>query len=296
METGTSQSSSVVPKLIGVVIAILVCCSCALILGAGAFIYQAYQNVPNVPFDLTPFTPPTENTVTPAPTVELERPPTDAISTETLETLGQAEVPENDPYELACRLQAICNVSETVQAKSYQVGDKEKFWISNSDTAEHFQIDATLLYVTPHSYFWAEDGAEVNETDMQALMDTFEEKIYVTDREFFGSEANPGVDGDPHIYVLYASSIGHNIAGYFNSSDSFNPQVKEYSNAHETYVLGTSQNLGDEYTYATLAHEFVHMIQNAFDRNDVSWINEGFAEVGTFLNGYNVGVADLLYV
>jgi hypothetical protein len=255
--------------------------------------YSAYQNVPN---DFATLVPPVDNSPTPAPTPQLERPSNDLISTATIETLQQAQVPENDPYELACRLQAVCNVSETVQAKSYQVGDKEKFWISNSDTAEHFQIDATLLYITPHSYFWAEEGADVNERDMKALMDTFEDKIYPTDREFFGSEANPGVDGDPHIYVLYASSIGHNIAGYFSSSDSFNPLVKEYSNAHETYVLGTSQDLGVEYTYATLAHEFVHMIQNASDRNDVSWMNEGFAEVGAFLNGYDVGGADWIYV
>jgi hypothetical protein len=72
--------------------------------------------------------------------------------------------------------------------------------------------------------------------------------------------------------------------------------VKEYSNAHESYVLGTSQDLGDEYTYATLAHEFVHMIQFPSDRNDVSWIGEGFAEVGSFLNGYYVGGADWFYV
>ena len=61
-------------------------------------------------------------------------------------------------------------------------------------------------------------------------------------------------------------------------------------------MLRTSQDLGDEYTYGTLAHEFVHMIQNASDRNDVSWMNEGFAEVGSFLNGYYVGGADWLYV
>ena len=127
-------------------------------------------------------------------------------------------------------------------------------------------------------------------------MDTFENKIYPTDREFFGSEANPGVDGDPHIYVIYASSIGHNIAGYFSSSDSFNPLVKEYSTLMKPMCLGTSQDLGDQYTYATLAHEFVHMIQNASDRNDVSWMNEGFAEVGAFLNGYDVGGADWFYV
>ena len=61
-------------------------------------------------------------------------------------------------------------------------------------------------------------------------------------------------------------------------------------------MLGTTQDLGDQYTYATLAHEFVHMIQNASDRNDVSWMNEGFAEVGAFLNGYDIGGADWFYV
>ncbi len=294
METNASPSSST-PKIIAAIVAILVCCSCIAIAAAGALYFRASQGI-NVPFDLTPFTPPTENTVTPAPTVEIERPPVDDISRETLETLDQTQVPENDPYGLACRLQAVCNVSETVQAKAYSVGDTETFWISNSDTAEHSQIQATLRYITPHSYFWVEEGTPVDEGDMKRLMDTFEEKIYPTDREFFGSEANPGVDGDPHIYVIYATSIGHNIAGYFSSSNSYNPLVREYSNAHETYVLGTSQNLGDDYTYATLAHEFVHMIQNASDRNDVSWMNEGFAEVGAFLNGYDIGGADWVYV
>lgn len=292
METSNNQSSST-GKIIGAIIAILVCCSCVAIAAAGVYFYQAFKDIP---LSLTPFTPPLGSTATPAPTAQIDRPPVGDISRETIETLAQAQVPENDPYELACRLQAVCDVSKTVQAKPYKVGDKEKFWILNSDTTEHFQIDATLRYATDHSFFWVEDGTSVDEGDMKALMDTFESKIYPTDREFFGSEANPGVDGDPHIYVIYASSIGHNIAGYFSSSDSYNPLAKEYSNAHETYVLGTSQDLGDAYTYATLAHEFVHMIQAASDRNDVSWLSEGFAEVGAFLNGYDIGGADWIYV
>ena len=294
METSTKPSSST-PKIIAAIVAILVCCSCVAIVAAGALFFRASQTI-DVPFDLTPFVPPTENTAAPEPTAQIERPPVDDISPETLETLNQTQVPENDPYELACRLEAICNVSTTVQAKSYQVNDKEKFWVINSDTNEHSQITATLRYITPHSYFWVEDGTSVNEGDMKRLMDTFEEKIYPTDREFFGSESNPGVDGDPHIYVIYANSLGHNIAGVFNSSDSINPIVHEYSNAHETYMLSTTQDLGNEYTYATLAHEFVHMIQNASDRNDVSWMGEGFAEVGAFLNGYGVGGHDWGYV
>jgi immune inhibitor A len=293
MEIPTSNKNGNKTVLIWISVILGICCACVLITAAVGMV--AYERVtqsigtiiPN--FTLEPTIP------TPEPVVT--RPPTDAVPLDTLETLRNAIVPENDPYDLACRLQGICNVPETLDppAEPLKAGAKQKFWIANSNTNEHFQIDATLLYITPHTYFWAEDGAQVNKNDLKALMDTFENKIYPTDREFFGSEWTPGVDGDPHIYVVYASNIGTTVAGYFSPSDSYNPKVSKYSNGHETYVLGTSQDLGDNYTYATLAHEFVHMIQFASDRNDVSWISEGFAELGAFLNGYDVGGADWLY-
>src|SRR4030095_13866117 len=235
-------------------------------------------------------------TETPPPTIELTRPPIESTPLDTLQTLLTTNVPENDPYELACRLEKICDVSTTVQGKLYKEGDRETFWIANSDTGEHHQYGFTLLYVTPHTYFWAEDGVEVNKGDMKSLMDTFEEKIYPTDREFFGSESVPGVDNDPHIFVLYASDLGTNVGGAISSSDPFNPDVMDYSNAHETYVLSNTTDLSDEYAYGTLAHEFVHMIQFATDRNDASWMVEGFAEVGAFINGYSVGSSDWSYV
>jgi hypothetical protein len=289
METGTRPSSA--PKIIAAVVALLVCCSCAAIIGAAALFVPIIRDS-----NLTPALPTVEEIFTQPPTAEIDRPPVDDISGDTLEALTQTQVPENDPYELGCRLKAICDVPTVVPAKQYSVGDTETFWVSNSDTAEHRQGTFTLIYATAHSYFWAENGTEFNEADVKALMDTFENEIYPTNREFFGSEANPGVDNDPHIYVLYANDLGNNIGGYFNSSDSYNPAIRQYSNAHETYVLSALQDVGDEYAYATLAHEFVHMIQDASDRNDVSWINEGFAEVGAFLNGYDVGNGQYFYV
>ncbi|HJS18075.1 MAG TPA: hypothetical protein VJ785_04975 [Anaerolineales bacterium] len=288
----TNNPSSSVPKIIGAVIGILVCCSCIAIAAAGAVAYSAYQQVP----DLSTLMPPIMNTVTPQPTPKLERTPVESVPNTTLETLEQTNVPENDPYELACRLQAICSVSGTVAAQAYSVGDSETFWIGNSDTSEHRQAEFTLIYSTPHSYFWAEEGVNVDESDVQRLMDTFENEIYPTDREFFGSEAIPGIDDDPHIYVLYANDLGSSVGGYFSASDSYHPLVKEYSNAHETYVLSTIQPLEDEYAYSTLAHEFVHMIQANSDRNDSTWMTEGFAEVGSFINDYTAGYSDWAYV
>jgi len=302
MESNNNQSS-LVTKIVIAIVSVLVCCACVVILAAGVIIYQAYQlspvddsppqDFPTQDFPPQGFQTPEPSTRIPVPTLDRTSP--GSISPDTLDTLNKTLVPENDPYELGCRLEGICNVPTTVPGKEYKLGDSENFWISNSDTAEHHQITATLLYITPHSYFWAEEGMEVNQGDMRRLMDTFENEIYPTDREFFGEEFNPGVDGDPHIFVIYASGLGRNVAGYFNSSDSYNPLVKEYSNAHETYMLSITQDLAAEYTYGVLAHEFVHMIQFASDRNDVSWLGEGFAEVGVFLNGYDVGAKDWAY-
>lgn len=293
MESNPNKSSSTVSWVVGGIVTILLCCACVVIVAAGVIVYQAYQQAPTDNFP--PQDSPTLESATPIPVPTIDKTSPGTISGDTLDTLNNTLVPENDPYELACRLEGNCDVSTTVPGKTYKIGDQEQFWILNSDTVKHNQITATLLYITPHAYFWAEEGARVDEGDMKKLMDTFENKIYPTDREFFGEEFNPGVDGDPHIFVIYASGLGSNIAGYFNSSDSYNPAIKEFANGHETYMLSTTQNLGAEYTYGVLAHEFVHMIQFASDRNDVSWLSEGFAEVGVFLNGYDIGGADWLY-
>lgn len=302
MESSPKQSSSIVTWVVGGIVAVLLCCACVVIVAAGVIVYQAYQLVPidnyfptvepAIEF-MTPEPAPTSEPSSPAPVPTLDR--TVSVSGETLETLNQTLVPENDPYELACRLKGICDVSRTVPGKVYKVGDTENFWVTNTDTAAHREITATLVYITPHSYFWAEEGVDANQDDVKRLMDTFENNIYPTNREFFGSEFNPGIDGDPHIFVIYANELGSGVAGYFNSSDSYNPLVNEYSNAHETYMLSTTQDVADEFTYGTLAHEFQHMIHFASDRNETSWLDEGFAEVGYFLNGYEMDAKPWLY-
>jgi hypothetical protein len=294
MESNTRSSS--IPLIVGGIAVVLLCCAFVLIAGAGFILFRASRDLPtNVPFDIPTLLSPTKTDIPANPPPTLERPPAGSIPTETLETLKQTIVPENDPYELACRLRAICNVPRMVRGRSYQVGERETFWVLNSDTVQHRQIEATLKYITPHSYFWAEDGTRVNQDDVKRLMETFENKIYPTNREFFGSEWTPGVDGDPRIHVIYASGLGGNVAGYFNSTDSYNPLVREYSNARETFFISATQNLANEFTYTVLAHEFVHMIQYASDRNDSTWIDEGFADLGAFLNGYGVGGHDRLY-
>jgi len=282
---------------IGLIIAIVlvVLCCCVLILAAvGVAAYEYFQITPSLPGNGdVPFGP-----ATATPVVVVTRPPMGDVPTDTLETLKVTIVPENDPIELACRLRGECSIPATMTPPSNprQAGDQDTFWVTNVNTNENFQVDATLQYVTPHVYFWVENGVKYDEDELQSLADAFEQKMYPTNREFFGSEWSPGIDGDEHIYILYARGLGMSIAGYFSSADEVPPQAHEYSNAHEMFLFNADNtNLGDEFTYGVLAHEFQHMIHWYQDRNETSYLNEGFSEVAAFLNGYDVGGFDWLY-
>ncbi len=273
---------------------ILLCC---LVLFAGGYAVSRYgQEVAATTF--AGFTTITDE-APPSPVPTFSATPNPQVATDTLTVLEESVVPINNPAELACRLKNICDIAPTVPppATPYPVGAQQTFWVTNIDTNENFQIEARMYYSTDHVYFWVQEGVRVNDADLKQLVDTFEERIYPTNRTFFGSEWSPGIDGDPHIYILYASGIGSQIAGYFSSADEMPPEVHPYSNAHEMFVFNADTvGLAEDFTYGVLAHEFQHMIHWNLDRNETSWLNEGFAELAAFLNGYDPGGFDWAYL
>lgn len=283
------------PVTIGLLIAMVLCCCCIVITGAGLF-YFSQVEIPEVP----PYTDPTPSDDgffpfdDPTPTqVVVTRVPSNGAGADTLETLESIVVPVNDPRQLAERLTGKVNIPETFPSKAFKLGDKKKFWASNVETNKNFEVEAVLRHETPHSYFWVQEGVNYNEDELKRLADAFETKIYPTNREFFGSEWSPGIDNDPHIYILYVRGVGFSIAGYFSSADEVHPDAHEYSNAHEMFIFNADNTpLGQEFTYGVLAHEFQHMIHWYQDRNETSWLNEGFSELAAFLNDYDPGGFD----
>jgi hypothetical protein len=292
MDDTQGKSNTNTWLIVGIVV--LLCCICVIALGVGGYIFYAFSDsvIPTNGEPEFPFGP-----ATPTPSVTVTRPESGSVSTETLDTLGQTIVPENDPYELACRLKGDCDIPHTLASGPFQTGAQQSFWVTNVETAESFQIEATLAYLTDTAYFWVEDGVSFDQTDAEALVDAFSDEMVPINREFFGTEAQPGIDGDPHIYLLYARGIGGSVAGYFSSPDAFHPDAHEYSNAHEMFVFNADNSpLDDSYTFGVLAHEFQHMIHANYDRNETSWINEGFSELSVLLNDYYVGGADYTYI
>ncbi len=292
MQETKSSNSKTVWIIVGVIVAIL-CCCLLILAGAGYWLYKNGDAIIEENLSIPDF-----SGQEPAEPLSVERPPLSEVSEDTLTRLEETVVPPNNLIEISCRLKELCGISQTFIDPNapHQAGDTDSFWIANLDTDEFFKVEATLQYVTDHAYFWVEDGVSYKDKEARELIDFFENKIYPTDRAFFGSEWSPGVDGDEHIYILYAQGIGSHIAGYYSSADEYNPQAHKYSNAHEMFLFNADNtSLRDEFTYGVLAHEFQHMIHWKQDRNESSWLNEGFSELATFLNGLDLGGFDYVY-
>jgi hypothetical protein len=245
---------------------------------------------------MPPFEPQQEETPVTFPTPQPQASHSLSQAEETLKVLEAAQIPPNDARLLAERLKGIRDIPETVaRPPEYNPGDSATFWLTNTTTNENRQAQATLAYETEHTYIWVEDGVKTNAADVKNVAETFENHIYPTNRTFFGSEWTPGIDGDPHIYIVYARGLGNRIVGYFSSSDSVPPLAHPYSNGRESFFLNADTMALDEEAYSTLAHEFQHMIHWYRDPNESSWMNEGFSVVAELLNGYDTGGFDYLY-
>jgi immune inhibitor A len=275
---------------------VIIVCGCAVITGIFGYRWFVEATSDRVGENLVETDPtPTPVVIRPNPGISANQTETDStksVGRETLEALLGVEIPPTNLRDLAKRLEGKNDIPLTVPPPSspYEVGTKKSFWVSNVDTNENFQIETSLQYETEHVYFWVQDGVSIQEDELQKLVETFENQIYPLNRNFFGSEWTPGVDGDPHLYIIYASGLGANLAGYFSSADELHPLAHEFSNAHEAFVLSADNvNLGSEYAYGVLAHEFQHMIHWFRDQNESSWVNEGFSELAVLLNGYEVG-------
>ena len=288
------NKSKVSALVIGIIISL--CCICVIVagvLGYGYFTYSRSSPITDLPIF------PGSNNVTSTPEPQIVRPYTTPNSGDTLEVLKNTVVPSGQQSEQVCRFSGICNIPDvmTESAVPHEMGETSMFWVTDLDANENKQIKATLQYMTPHVYFWVQNGVSYDTQEMKALIDTFENKIYPTNREFFGSEWSPGIDGDEHIYILYSGGLGSTVAGYFSSADLVHPLVNEFSNAHEMFLFNADNTpLGDESTYGVLAHEFQHMIHWNQDSDEATWMNEGLSELAALLNGYNPGGFDWLYI
>ncbi len=181
------------------------------------------------------------------------------------------------------------------------LGDQKTFSIDATyDALGRTQINATLRFVSTKAYFYVTDD-QWNALDatgrstitglMNSLGNEFDTRIYPIETVFFGSEANPGVDGDSRITILFAN-LKQGVGGYFDSSHGYTKSQISNSNEREMLYLNTGQFREASRLYSFVAHEFQHLIshnQKELVRqiSDDIWLNELRSEYAVTLLGYN---------
>jgi len=181
------------------------------------------------------------------------------------------------------------------------VGDTEKFWIQWGPDADHVdlwkQVDATCRAVGDYCYVYVEDaewGAHITQTEVDEIVDTYDNIIYPVESENF--RELPEYKGQTKT-TIFLSDIEDGwgtgdppqniyIAGYFHSlnymddphsNDRHLINIDTYPGIYHGGVADASHALG------VVAHEYQHLLHFWSDPDETTWLNEGQSDYAEFL-------------
>lgn len=182
-----------------------------------------------------------------------------------------------------------------------QLNQSQQFQVNSFyDISGASAIQSTLRAIGTRGYFYVDDRYWGSLTSfqqdqfissLQALSQQFDSTIYPASVALWGSEANPGVDGDSHVVILLQRVISGS-GGYFETIHNYSKERAPSGNAREMIFVNVESVLGGS-AKTFVAHEFQHLIsfnqrellQNAPD--DV-WLNEARSEYNVTVVGYSI--------
>ncbi len=184
-------------------------------------------------------------------------------------------------------------------AEALSLGHEESFYVDTGfDEEGREKVNAELVRIGRKAYFYLESGwwnglereqKEAVKDSLEELDSEFTRNIYPTLTGEYGSEPNPGVDGDERITVLF-HPLKEDYKGYFREIDGYPSYQMPGSNEREMVYL-SSEHLNHPLTSSYLAHEFAHLI--TFNQKNILrgvteevWLNEVRAEYAPTLLGY----------
>ena len=195
--------------------------------------------------------------------------------------------PDRDLYVLARELLPdVGDVSPVVRHDSVPLeeGHRETLKLVDLEAPILYESEFELRLVTPNAYWLVEDGLEVEQEDLERSAAEFEETIYPLVTGAFGSEWKPGIDGDPHLYIINASLSG--VGGYYSAADEYPKALRPVSNERESiYINFRYLPVGTDIYAQVLAHELQHAVHWNADRTEETWVNEGLSELAVTIAG-----------
>ena len=179
------------------------------------------------------------------------------------------------------------------------IGRVEPFWLRNFVSGRFEQTQASLVAVGRHCFIYLQQGQKVTASALKRIREQFDRVIYPVCTSHFGSEPNPGLDGESKVFLLladiqdgYATPKDGFVAGYFFKGDllrqaEYPTHSKVRSNEREIIYIDTNPSDPDAEDYLEIvAHEFQHMIHANQDPEEATWVNEGASQIAPVLCGF----------
>ena len=142
----------------------------------------------------------------------------------------------------------------------------------------------------------------VTQEQIDALGDELTEQIIRVDEEHFGPVGDAGDSDDAVVLLAYniADQFTYDCDADTYTAGFFAPGfIEQYGmNVIVTDTFDWANRTGDENpTYeGVIAHEFEHLLMNYSDSGELSWVDEGLADMAIFLNGWgDTNDSHLLY-
>ena len=148
------------------------------------------------------------------------------------------------------------------------------------------------VFANPSGTWRAED--RISTDQLAYLLDQFDSNIYPAVTGVFGDLLPRGDEGQK-VWVLihnirddaYYGDFEYYVAGYFSSSENADNNknmfhIDSYDWGNRTGPDGLRPHLYE----GTFAHEFEHMIHFDVDPDEPSWVDEGLADLASYLSGY----------
>ncbi|MFA5207996.1 MAG: hypothetical protein WC428_05050 [Candidatus Paceibacterota bacterium] len=195
-------------------------------------------------------------------------------------------------------------------ARADYYGQRNNFFVDyNFGILKVSQVSATLQnnnssaisYYFDDQFWNTKTDSEKKEINLilDSLSSEFELNIYPRLTTTFGNEANPGIDKEKNIIVLFYPMIDK-ANGYVRNIDGYEKTVIPESNQREMIYLNT-KIIDSPILKSFLSHEFMHLIElnqkelRTGDPEEV-WLNELRAEYAPTLLGYNIPTDDNSYL
>lgn len=207
-----------------------------------------------------------------------------------------------DPAALAQRLLGVDDMPPIPDLPTlYDVGDSKTFFVGKRGADHPTTITATLAGVTPEIYLWVEQGVDYNPATMQQLAQLIDQLVgalrwrgtYTPSALLPATRGQvvdptnlyplPDVDGDPHLYIVFATDLTEERDAIVNPVDSLPTafQPAGYGNVHETIVINTSPFVGADLSNQVFTNAIVRGVFNlVFDTHvdaQPAWLREGLA-------------------